>query len=140
MSRFDKYGPFVGGFRAQLAVALTAATDFVGGTLAGGGKVWAVGLDATGKVVKGAGVTGVVGVICPVRPMAVNEAIDVMTYGEIGDFTLQSGAAAAAGTRYFGVAADGTYSTVNTGTHLGWTAEAGRLIVRVSRIAVVQST
>lgn len=140
MSRFDKYGPYVGGFRAPLGFAVTAATDFVGGTLAGGGKVWAVGLDVNGKVVKGAGVSGIVGVINPVRPMSLNEPIDVMTSGEIADFTLQSGAAAAPGTRYFGVAADGTYSTLNTGTHLGWTVEAGRLIVRVNRLAAVQST
>lgn len=124
MSRFDKYGPYAGGFRAKLAVALTS-TDV--------GKVWAVGLNASGQVVLGAGNTGILGVICAVRPHAIGEPIDVMTDGEIGDFTLQNGSAASAGTRYFGVAADGTWSTVNTGTRLGWTAEANRFIVRMGR-------
>lgn len=124
MPRFDKYEPRVGGFRAPLFAATVAGDP---------GKVWAVGLDASGRVVKGAGVTGIVGVICPVRAMAAGEVIDVMTDGEIADFTLQNGAAAAAGTRYFGVAADGTWSTTNTGTRLGWTVEATRLIVRVGR-------
>lgn len=124
MPRFDKYDGKVGGFRAVLDVATVAADT---------GKVWAVGLNATGRVVKGAGVTGIVGVICPVRIMTAGERIDVMTDGEIADFTLQNGAAAAAATRYFGVAADGTFNTTNTGTRLGWTVEAARLIVRVGR-------
>lgn len=130
MPRFDKYGPFVGGFRAPLSVALLAADV---------GKVWAVGLTA-GKVVKGAGTTGIIGVICAVRPMAINDPIDVMSSGEIGDFTLQSGAAAAAGTKYFGVAADGTFNTTASGTLLGWTVEAGRLVVRVVGVTAVVTT
>lgn len=124
MPRFDKYEPRVGGFRAKLLNALVVGDI---------GKVWAVGLDTSGFVVKGAGNTGIIGVICAVRTMAALEPIDVMTDGEIGDFTLQNGSAAAAGTRYFGVAADGTWSTTNTGTRLGWTSEATRLIVRVGR-------
>jgi len=124
LPRFDKYDGRVGGFRAILDVA-TVAGDV--------GKVWAVGLNASGRVVKGASTTGIVGVICPVRAMAAGEAIDVMTDGEIEDFTLQNGSAAAAATRYYGVAADGTYSTTNTGTRIGWTVEATRLIVRMSR-------
>lgn len=132
MPRFDKYGPFVGGFRAKLFAATVASTDI--------GKMWAVGLDVNGLVVKGAGVTGILGVIVPVRNMAALEPIDVMTSGEVADFTLQNGAAAAAGTRYFGVAADGTFSTVATGTPLGWTVEASRLVVRVNRIIALVTT
>lgn len=124
MPRIDKYDGMVGGFRALLAAATVAGDP---------GKMWAVGLDATGRVVKGAGVTGILGVICPVRAMVAGEAIDVMTDGEIVDFLLQAGTAAAAGTRYFGVAADGTWNTTATGTRLGWTSEAGRFIVRVGR-------
>lgn len=124
MPRFDKYEPRVGGFRAKLAAGLVSSDI---------GKMWAVGLDASGNVVKGAGATGILGVIVAVRTASALDPIDVMTDGEIGDFTLQNGSAAAAGTRYFGVAADGTWSTTNTGTRLGWTAEAGRFIVRVGR-------
>lgn len=129
MPRYDKYDPKVGGFRAPLAAATVTGAAPTGDR----GKVWAVGLDASGRVVKGAGVTGIVGVICPVRDMAAGEIIDVMTDGEIVEFTLQAGTAAAAGTRYFGVAASGDYNTTNTGTRLGWTSEAGRLIVRCGR-------
>jgi hypothetical protein len=56
-----------------------------------------------------------------------------MTSGEIANFTLQNQSAAAAGTRYFGVAADGTFSTTATGTPLGFTVEATRLVVRLDR-------
>lgn len=129
MARFDKYNGHVGGFRAPLDAATVAGLAPTGDV----GKVWAVGLSASGRVVKGAGATGILGVICPVRPMAAGEMIDVMTDGEIADFTLQAGGAAAAGTRYFGVAASGDYNTTNTGTRIGWTVEAGRLIVRVGR-------
>lgn len=124
MSRFDKYDPKDGGFRAPLNAA-TVAGDV--------GKVWAVGLNGSGRVVKGAGATGIIGVICPVRAMNAMEPIDVMTDGEIVEFMLQAGTAAAAGTRYYGVAASGDYNTTATGTPLGHTVEAGRLVVRVGR-------
>lgn len=131
MSRFDKVGPYVGGFRAKLAVALLAADV---------GKMWGVGLNASGQVTMTAPASGILGVICAVRPMAIGEPIDVMTSGEIADFTLQNGSAAAAGTRYYASVADGTWSTTNTGTHLGWTVEASRFVVRVTRLAALQST
>lgn len=131
MSRFDKYAPYAGNFRAKLAVALTS-TDV--------GKMWAVGLNASGQVTMTNPASGILGVICAVRPMAIGEPIDVMTRGEIADFTLQNGSAAAAGTRYFGAVADGTWSTTNTGTHLGWTVEATRFIVHVTRLAALQTT
>jgi hypothetical protein len=132
LSRFDKYEPRVGGFRALLNAATVAGTDK--------GKVWAVGLNGSGKVVKGAGVTGIIGVICPVRDMVANEVIDVMTDGEIAEFTLQNGSAAAAGTKYFGVAASGDFNTTASGTLLGWTVEAGRLVVRMTGVTAVVTT
>lgn len=128
-ARYDKYEPRVGGFRApsNIAWAYTPTNEATNDV----GKVWAVGLNASGRVVKGAGVTGIVGVVVVNQATAVGDILDVMTAGEIADFTLHAGTAAAAGTRYFGVAADGTFNTTNTGTRLGWTVEAGRLIVRV---------
>ena len=78
MSRFDKYDPVSGGFRAPLNAAISSASDV--------GKIQGVSINASGKVVIGATAeTGIVGVICPVRLMAVNEVIDVMTHGEIVD-------------------------------------------------------
>ena len=130
-ARYDKYDPKDGGFRAPAGAAwaytpTNEATNDVG-------KVWAVGLNASGQVVKGAGNTGILGVVVVNEAKAVGDKLDVMTDGEIVDFTLHNGSAAAAGTRYFGVAADGTFDTTNTGTRLGWTVEAGRLVVRVGR-------
>lgn len=136
MPRFDKYDGRVGGFRAPLAANSVAGAAPAGDV----GKIWAVGLDANGRVVKGASVSGIVGVICFARPMVALEMIDVMTAGEIVDFTTQAGAAAAVGQRYFGIAASGSYDTTATGTPIGWTVEAGRLIVRVNRIIALVTT
>ena len=122
--RYDKYDGRVGGFRGPLAAAWSSSDV---------GKMFAVGIDSNGKVAKGAGQTGIIGVCVVNEAKAIGDVVDVMTDGEIVDFTLQNGSAAAAGTRYFGVAADGTFSTTNTGTRLGWTVEASRFIVRVGR-------
>lgn len=124
MARFDKYDPKDGGFRALCGVAFATADV---------GKVWAVGLNASGAVVKGAGNTGVVAVVVPTEAKAIGDPIDCMTDGEIVEMTTQAGAALTAGTRYFGVAASGDFNTTNTGTPLGFTAEATRLIVRLDR-------
>jgi hypothetical protein len=124
VSRYDKYEPKGGGFRAKLNAAMLTADI---------GKVWAVGLNSSGLVVKGAGATGIVGVVVVNQAMAAGDVVDVMTNGEIVDFTLQNGSAAAAGTRYFGVAADGTFGTTATGTPFGYTVTADRLIVRLDR-------
>lgn len=124
MSRYDKYDPKDGGFRAPLNAAMVTADV---------GVMYAVGLNTSGRVVKGAGNTGILAVLVVNQPMAAGEIVDCMTDGEIVEFTLANGSAAAAGTRYYGVAADGTFSTTNTGTRLGWTVEAGRFIARVGR-------
>jgi len=124
VSRYDKYDPKDGGFRAPLNAAMVTADV---------GVMYAVGLNTSGRVVKGAGNTGILAVLVVNQPMAAGEIVDCMTDGEIVEFTLANGSAAAAGTRYYGVAADGTFSTTNTGTRLGWTVEAGRFIARVGR-------
>lgn len=129
-ARYDKYNPISGGFRAKSAIAWVYSATEGSNDL---GKVWAVGLDANGKVVKGAGATGIIGIVVVTKPTAINDVMDVMTDGEVADFTLANASAAAAGTRYFGVAADGTFSTTATGTRLGWTVEASRLVVHVGR-------
>lgn len=124
MPRFDKVEPKGGSFRAVLAFAI-AAPDV--------GVVVAVGLDANGKVVKGAGQTGVVGVICPSQPMAIGRPIDVMTDGEIVDMV----APFVAGTAYYAVSASGVVEAVAPAAgilkaRVGHTVEAWRLVVRVS--------
>lgn len=118
MPRFDKVEPKGGSFRAPLNFAIPDADV---------GKVFGVGLDTNGRVVKGAGNTGVRGVVCASSPMSVGEPIDCMTDGEIVDMT-----GLTAGTTINALVADGTIGTA-AGTNVGYTVESWRLIVRVAR-------
>lgn len=115
MARYDKYEPHCSLFRAPLEVD----------TVAGEEKTpFAVGLNANGRVVKGAGQTGVIGIYIAHGPLKAGEIADVMTGGEIVELE-----GLAAGTRYYG-SATGTLTTTDTDYKLGFTVEAGRLIVR----------
>jgi hypothetical protein len=53
------------------------------------------------------------------------QRVDIFVLAEILEVDL------AAGTKYYAAAADGVVSTTNTGTLLGWTVEADRLVVRM---------
>lgn len=118
MSRYDKYEPMGGGFRAPLGFAVNGANL---------NKVLPVGLDTNGRVVLGSGNTGVLGVLVLTMAKAIGAIVDVMQDGEIVENT-----GLTAGTRYYGSAA-GAVTTTNTDVKLGWTVEATRLIVRVGR-------
>lgn len=118
MARIDKYDPVDGGFRAPLAADRAGSADPVG-----------VGLDTNGRVVEEAGTTGIVGVLCKPSNAKAGDIVDVMTDGEIVEFDGD------AGTAYFAAAADGAIDTTDTGTFIGFTVEAGRLIVRAGRVA-----
>ncbi len=111
--RFDKYDPVSGGFRAPLNAAYTGAAAGIG-----------VGLNSSGKIVVGAGATGVIGVICQPYDKAANDIVDVMTDGEIVEAGL------AAGTVYYAHATTGVISTTVSAYRIGQTVEAGRLVVR----------
>ena len=130
MARYDKYDGVSGGFRAALA-ADWAAADY--------GVPFGVGLDSSGRVVKGAGVTGVRGVlvvdgvaeggVIKTEPKKAGDMIDVMTAGDIVETGI------AAGTKR---AANVTTGVIGaTGTEIGFTVEAGRLVVRCSGTAAV---
>lgn len=128
MSRYDKYDPVSGGFRAPLNAAIIDADK---------GKIQAVGINSSGKVVIGGPTaeTGIVGVICPVRAMAANEIIDVMTSGEIVEATATGGAALTAGAI---IKATGTTGVVAAGAPgagekaVGRMVELDRMVVRVA--------
>lgn len=128
MARIDKYNPYGGGFRAPLAA------DWVVGDL---GKPYAVGLNSSGQVVKGAGQTGVAGVLVLTKAYKAGTIVDVMTDGEIIEFaptaTTPGTGFGVAGTAYFANTGTGAISsTGGTGTHkVGFTAEASRIIVHV---------
>ena len=131
MARYDKYDPFSGGFRAPLN-ADWAVADY--GVPIGGG------LNSSGRVVKGAGQTGVLGTlvvdgrveggVVKSQPKKAGDIVDVMTDGEIVDV-----ASLNAGTAYVANTTTGALATA-TGTYVGFTVEASRLVVRAQRVAV----
>jgi len=124
VSRFDKYEPRVGGFRAKLNAALLAADV---------GKIRGVSINSSGRVVIGAAAeTQIVGLICPVRPMAVGEPIDVMTSGEIVECLKTAGTAFVAGD-IVTVAISGDVGSTAVGAGfkaVGHMVELDRMIVR----------
>ena len=133
MARFDKYDPYGGGFRAPLAA------DWVVGDA---GKPYAVGLNSSGQVVKGAGQSGIVGVLVLTKAYKAGTIVDIMTDGEIIEFaptaTTPGAGYGAAGTAYFANTSTGVISTTGTtGAHkVGHTVESSRLIVHVAHTTV----
>jgi hypothetical protein len=125
VARYDKYDSKMSGTRVFLA-ADWSASDLE--------KVVGVGLNASGQLVKGAGATGIIGVLVLTRVIkAGREPVDLMKRGEIVAFDKvgrpnTAFAAAAPGTKFF-AAPDGTVSTTNTGTYVGHTVEKSRLVV-----------
>jgi hypothetical protein len=125
-ARYDKYDPISGGFRAPLNA------DWLDADV---GIPFGVGLNASGKVVKGAGQTGVRAVLVVDKVgRKANEIVDCMTHGEIVDVT---NPVLVAGQKYGGVSASGVISAAGggAGTEVGYTVEATRLIVRVNGAA-----
>lgn len=115
MPRYDKYDPVDGGFRAPLAAAVVSDDAFT---------IFGVGLDSSGTVVRGAGQTGVIGVMISHGVKAAGDIVDVMTDGEIVEAGL------AAGTVYGANTATGVIGTGTGAVRVGHTVEASRLIVR----------
>jgi hypothetical protein len=121
MPRYDKYDPISGGFRAPLN-ADWADADV--------GVVFGVGLNSSGRVVKGAGQTGLRAVlVVDAKGKKAGDIVDCMTQGEIVEVAL------VAGTKYVANTGTGVLATA-TGTEIGYTVEATRLIVRVNGAAV----
>lgn len=126
MARIDKTDSAIGVFRAPLA-----------GDYAGSETPVGVGLDVNGRVVLGAGVSGVVGILvkpplnlqAPLMPYKAGSIVDVMTTGELVEF------AGVAGTKYTVNTSTGAISSAAasaTQIAIGWTVEATRLVVRVA--------
>lgn len=116
MARFDHVDSTIGIVRAPINANI-AESDW--------DKVIGVGINGTGKAVKGAGQTGVIGVAVPGRTVyRAGQIMDIMQKGDIVDV-----AGLAAGTKYYADATTGVLSTTNTGTYVGYTVEADRLIV-----------
>ena len=135
--RYEKNNPYGGSHRAPLAADWPAADA---------NKVWAVGLNSAGAVVKGAGQTGVIGLLIvplgttpegqPLYPPDAGTPVDIMIHGEIGNFLKTDSAgvvsATTAGKKIY-AHADGSVDDVSTdGVPVGWTIEATRLAVHVN--------
>lgn len=117
MARIDKTDSAVGVVRAALAADIDPA-DY--------GKVLGVGINSAGRLVKGSGTSGVIGVIIPDRTRRkAGMVTDIFVLGDVVE-----NAGLTAGTKYYADAA-GVLSTTNTGTYVGFTVEADRLIVRL---------
>jgi hypothetical protein len=128
MARYDKYNPYGGGFRAPLAADWLPAD--VGAPIG-------VGLNNAGQVVKGAGQSGIVGVLILTMARKAGEIADVMKFGEIVEFGVTIATPAgigAAGTAYFADATTGVINATSaTGkTEVGHTVEGSRLIVAIA--------
>lgn len=118
--RIDKSDPIVGSFRAPLA-----------GSWAGSATAIGVGLDVNGRVVAGAGQTGILGILCRPQKAAALEVIDVLHLGQLVEF------GGVAGTVYTANTSTGeiTSAAVSaTQVPVGFTVEADRLVVKVTKI------
>lgn len=131
MARIDKYVPEVSGTRAVLDVALaTGDLD----------KVIGVGLTANGRVVKGPGNTGIIGVLVnSAKSNRAGAVVDVMSLGDIVGTSVEF----PAGTVFGVVDATGVVAAIAGAnpvipagsSYVGHTVEAGRLCVRFDRKA-----
>lgn len=141
MSRFDKYGPKTGGFRAKLNAAWNATSGPAGVTDLG--RVTCVSLNGSGRVIRATTALSVVGVIVVNYAMAAGDVVDVMTSGEIVELDtpdIQGATTPVAGTKYYFDATAGRLSATAptpAGTnfmYVGTTVELTRLVVRLGMI------
>lgn len=138
MARYGLYQPYVGNFRAYLNADWVAADI---------GKLYGVGLNSSGLIVKGAGQSGIIGVWVATREFLVNndEPIDIMHDGEINEFGPTAGVPGtdfgAAGTAYYANGTTGAISATSAANavFVGHTVEADRLIVHVGQRTIQAS-
>lgn len=120
MARYDKYEPLAGGFRAPLAADYAGSDTPIG-----------VSVNSSGRLVPGAGNTGIIGVLLKREAAKAGDVVDVMDAGDI-----VSVAGFTAGTVYTANTTTGVISSgAASGTQIkvGFTVEATRLVVRVAR-------
>lgn len=116
MARFDHVESAIGIVRAPIATNFAEA-DW--------DNVIPVGINGTGKAVKGAGQTGVIGVVVPGRTVyRAGQVCDIMKKGDIVDVV-----GLAAGTKYYATSAGALVTTATDNVYVGHTVEADRLVV-----------
>lgn len=143
MSRYDKYNPISGGFRAALNAAWTATSG--PSSVTDLNRILVVGLNSSGRVVKATTAITASGIlIAHVNPMAAGDIADVMTHGEVVEISgadMQSGTAPTAGQKlYLDATASRLTSTAPAagaaGFYVGQVVEVGRLVVRCQYLGV----
>lgn len=142
MSRYDKYNPVSGGFRAALNAAWTATSGPTSATDLN--RILVVGLNGSGRVVKATTVALASGILILTGPKAAADVVDVMTHGEcveISGTDMESGTAPTAGQKlWFNATASRLTSTAPAagvaGFYVGQIVEVGRLVVRCQNLAV----
>lgn len=120
MARIDKTESAVGMTRNPLGWAADAVTGELD-------KPIGVGINSLGLEVKGAGTTGIVGVA--VRSKIFRRKGDVAEHMSLGEIVECEGLEAGKGV--YADAATGELSHTDTGTRVGYTVEADRLVVRL---------
>lgn len=141
MSRYDKYNPVSGGFRAPVNAAWTTTSGPAGVTDLN--RVICVELNGSGRIIKATAALNVCGFVVVHKPLAAGDIVDVMTDGEVVDMgaaDMQSGVAPTAGNRLFFDATASRLAVVAgpvAGTNyalIGRTVEATRLVARLQYI------
>lgn len=117
--RVDKSQPYGGTVRARLAADWLAADI---------GEIIGVGLNASGRIVKGAGNTGCIGVLVLSQVRNAGHPVDILEFCEVVG---GSGAFAIAGTS-FGITNAGVITATAAGVsgNLGFTVEADRMYIK----------
>jgi hypothetical protein len=136
LSRYDKYDPKDGGFRAPLNAAWTATSGPGGVTDLF--RITGVQMNGSGRLVRATSAILAVGIVVIHRAMAAGDIADVMTDGEVVELDgadLQSGVAPVAGTKYYLDVTAGRLTATAPGAgvnafYVGHTVEATRLVVR----------
>lgn len=118
MARVDKTESAIGVVRAVLDTKLPEADlDTVIG----------VGINAAGNAVRGAGKSGVIGVMNPSKHANVaGKPIDIFVLADIVDCE-----GLTAGTKYYSNAAGDLVTAAEGNTYVGFTVEADRLLIRL---------
>jgi hypothetical protein len=136
VSRYDKYDPKSGGFRAPANAAWTATSGPAGVTDLY--RVTGVALNASGRAIRATTALGCVGITIAHGPKDAGSPLDIMTNGEVIELDaadIQGGTAPTAGTKYYLDTTAGrlTATAPAAGTnafYVGTTVEANRLVVR----------
>lgn len=141
MSRYDKYGPKTGGFRALLNAAWNATSGPSGVTDLY--RVTGVAFNGSGRLIRATTALSCVGIVIVHGPKDAGSPVDVMTNGEVIELDgadIQGGTTPTAGTKYYfdatagRLVANGAPTAGTNYFYVGTTAEAGRLIVRTGLI------